>query len=88
MVDALASGASVGNNVEVQVLSSAPFWEKNGNCRPLGRFFLWRRAAPASCFSGGNEIWSASKLAHFIVFGRRSRHAPRRDKIEMDTINQ
>ena len=66
----------------------APFWEKNGNCRPLGRFFLWRRVAPASCFSGGNEIWSASKLAHFFVFGRRSRHAPRRGKIEVDTINQ
>jgi hypothetical protein len=46
----------------------APFWEKNGNCRPLGRFFLWRRAAPASCFSGENEIWSTSKLVHFFVF--------------------
>ena len=44
----------------------APFWEKNGNCRPLGRFFLWRHVAPASCSSGGNEIWSASKLAHFL----------------------
>ncbi len=31
LVDALASGASVGNNVEVQVLSRAPFWEKSGS---------------------------------------------------------
>ena len=41
LVDALASGASASNGVEVQVLLSAPFWEKNGNCRPLGRFFRW-----------------------------------------------
>ena len=29
----------------------APKWQNYGNCRPFGRFFLWRRAAPASYFS-------------------------------------
>ena len=29
LVDALASGASGGNPVEVQVLSSVPYWRKN-----------------------------------------------------------
>ncbi len=36
LVDALASGASVGNNVEVQVLLSAP-WKKS-DC--IGRTFF------------------------------------------------
>ena len=31
----------------------APNRHNFGNYRPLGRFFLWRRAAPASGFSGG-----------------------------------
>ena len=44
LVDALASGASVRKDVEVQVLSRAPNRNKFGNCRPPGRFFLWRRA--------------------------------------------
>ncbi len=39
LVDALASGASVSNDVEVQVLSSAPS-EFIGNDRLFKRFFF------------------------------------------------
>lgn len=42
LVDALASGASGGNSVEVRVLSRAPSFK---NPRPVGVFF-WRSAAP------------------------------------------
>jgi hypothetical protein len=36
-----------------------------GNCRPLGRFFLWRRAAPASSSEGGERKWGAGGAALF-----------------------
>lgn len=68
MVDALASGASTPRGVEVQVLSRVPFWEKNGNCRLLRRFFFWRRGAPASCFSGGIRFGAQPRLRAFFVF--------------------
>ena len=43
----------VGNRFELWN-TEPPNQNYNGNCRPLGRFFLWRRAAPASCFLGGS----------------------------------
>jgi hypothetical protein len=55
---------------------------------PSGAVFSLAARSASQLFFWGDEIWSASKLAHFIVFGRHSRHTPRRDKIEVDTINQ
>lgn len=45
LVDALASGASGGNSVEVRVLSRAPSFK---NPRPVGGFFLAQCCAPAN----------------------------------------
>lgn len=48
LVDALASGASVRKDVEVQVLSSVPFQSKNPNRRLSGRFFGSHFLIPAT----------------------------------------
>ena len=56
LVDALASGASASNGVEVQVLSSAPNCNFLQKCRPKGRLFLWRHAVPSICSWGEMQL--------------------------------
>ena len=51
--------------VEVQVFFSAPFRNKIGNGRPVGRLFLDFGGAKASCFLGGNEEIGRRLRRHF-----------------------
>ena len=44
----------------------APNQHNFGNYRPLGRFFLWRRGAPASGFSGGR--WEIAMTCGMVLF--------------------
>ncbi len=65
LVDALASGASVRKDVEVQVLSRAPNRDKFQNSGALRLFFVWFCGAKTKCFKGGEKNFGQPQAAPF-----------------------
>ena len=64
LVDALASGASVSNDVEVQVLSAAPRTNFSGNLSASSALFLWflLRKTNEKAALAGDKIMDYSKM--------------------------